>query len=314
MHLIIPYAASGSPGFTQALPELQLPNLQKLLARLRPLPVDAGDAYSLTPPHERALARSLGLDAATDGRLPWAALHARQQHQLDGHTSGWAFISLCHWQVNTNHIAMSPLPALTLPESEALLAAMQPFFAEDGITLHPDQPGRWLAQAEVFAELASACTDRVVGRNLASWLPEGPLAAPLRRLQNEMQMLLYTHPVNDAREAQGLTPVNSFWLSGTGALPAGYQPPDDTALPEVEDRLKPLALTENWPAWVQAWQHIDATRLPELLAAASRGKPVQLTLCGERSSQCWQVQPQPVWHKLKGLFGAQPLSELLGQL
>ena len=37
-------------------------------------------------------------------------------------------------------------------------------------------------------------------------------------------MLLYTHPVNDAREARGALPVNSFWLSGCGVR-AGRRPP-----------------------------------------------------------------------------------------
>jgi hypothetical protein len=33
---------------------------------------------------------------------------------------------------------------------------------------------------------------------------------------NEIQMLLYTHPVNDEREARGELPVNSVWLWGGG--------------------------------------------------------------------------------------------------
>ena len=36
--------------------------------------------------------------------------------------------------------------------------------------------------------------DRVVGRDIQNSMPAVPA---LRRLQNEMQMLLYTHPVND---------------------------------------------------------------------------------------------------------------------
>jgi len=316
MHLIIPYAASLSQGYADALAALPLPHLQKLLARLTPQPPDNGDEFSLSPPHERALARAWGLNAA-DGQAPWAALQARQSGLPGGTDSAWAFITLCHWRVNTGQVTMSqlPLPALSDTQSEALLQAMRPYFEEDGIRLHPgDQPGRWLAQGDVFSGLATASTDRVVGRDLAVWMTTGPQAAPLRRLQNEMQMLLYTHPVNDARETLNLTPVNSFWLHGTGALPAGYQPPAETIRPVVADGLKPHALAENWPAWTQAWQEIDATQLPELLAKASRGEPVQLTLCGERSSQCWQAQAQPVWQKLKGLFASQPLSVLLEKL
>jgi hypothetical protein len=34
----------------------------------------------------------------------------------------------------------------------------------------------------------------------------------LQRLQSEMQMLLYNHPVNNARDARRQISVNSFWL------------------------------------------------------------------------------------------------------
>jgi hypothetical protein len=312
MHLIIPYAAIHSEGFADAMRRLQLPNLQKLLTRLSPLPLDVGDESSLTPPHERALARALGLNAG-DGQLPWAARQA-QQLGLGSAGSAWAFITLCHWQVNTGHVTMSPLPQLPQSESDALRAAMQPYFAEDGITLHAFEAGCWLAQADIFADLASASPDRVIGRNLQAWMPESQQAAPLRRLQNEMQMLLYTHPVNDARDAQGLSPINSVWFSGTGVLPAGYQAPEPQAQPLVLDTLREAALTHNVAAWLQAWQKLDTSEIAVLLQSASTSQRIELTLCGERSSQCWRSQPQPVWQKFKHIFGSHPLYPLLEKL
>lgn len=54
-----------------------------------------------------------------------------------------------------------------------------------------------------------------------------PLAAAdpaLQRLHSEAQMLLYSHPFNDAREARGLPPVNGFWPHGAGALAQGATP------------------------------------------------------------------------------------------
>lgn len=315
MHLIIPYAAPSSRGFAAALADLELPHLQKLLARLTPGTVDSGDEFSLSPPHERALASAWGLSAG-DGCIPWAAHQASRKDPTDGVNSAWAFITLCHWQVNTGHIAMSPLPlpALSDAQSEALLDAMRPYFEEDGISLYFDEPGRWLAQGEIFTGLATASPDRVVGRNLAAWMTTSAQAAPLRRLQNEMQMLLYTHPVNDAREAMNLTPVNSFWLHGSGALPTDYQPPPASSQPVVIDTLKPLALTDDWPGWAQAWRALDSGDIQSLLQSAAAQQALQLTLCGERSSQTWFTEPQPVWQKIKGLFGSQPLSILLEKL
>ena len=64
-HLLIPYAASASPGCQQALQALALPHLDRLLARLSPHPAhsDSGEETSFSAPHERALARALGLPA-----------------------------------------------------------------------------------------------------------------------------------------------------------------------------------------------------------------------------------------------------------
>ena len=85
-HLLIPGAASASEGCQQALQNLALPHLDRLLARLSPHPAgsDSGEETSFTPPHERALARALGLPAE-DGRIPWAAWH-RQRMRTCGQT------------------------------------------------------------------------------------------------------------------------------------------------------------------------------------------------------------------------------------
>lgn len=309
MHLLIPFAFCSSDGCSSALPSLKLPHLEKLLARLTPQPLDTGDEFSLSPPHERALARALSLPAE-DGLIPWAALQAQS---LEG---AWAFITPCHWQVGTNNIAMSgqELPDFPAHESQTLLAAMQPYFAEDGIALHYEQPTRWLARGDVFRGLATASLDRVVGRNVENWMPRSASAASLRRLQNEMQMLLYTHPVNEARAQRGAPPVNSFWLSGTGAMP---QPPLNPAVetqPMVVNTLRAAALNEDWPAWVQAWQALDASDCAALLAALDQGKSCQLTLCGERNVQTFHTQPQTYRQRFMKLFGTQPPSNLLEQL
>lgn len=281
MHLLIPFAFCSSDACAVVLRTLQLPQLQKLLSRLVALPMDTGDGLSLSPPHERALARAMGLPQ-TDGLIPWAALEAAQAGMTGG---AWGFITPCHWHSGSGLLAMS---GLTLPDfseqaSKSLLAAMQPYFEEDGIALHYFEPTRWLARSELFNALATASLERVAGRDVQDWLPRGANAARVQRLQAEMQMLLYTHPVNDEREARGLPTVNAFWLSGTGMLAPAHAPRVDPE-PVVVTRLRDAALREDWPAWAQAWATLDATECTNLLAALKRAEPVQLTLCGERNA------------------------------
>ena len=47
----------------------------------------------------------------------------------------------------------------------------------------------------------------------------GAGGSPLHQVLNEAQMVLHSHPVNEAREARGEAPVNSIWLWGAGPIP-----------------------------------------------------------------------------------------------
>lgn len=307
MHLLIPFAAGQDPASRQALRGLRLPQLEQLLARLSPRPLARSAAEAPALPHEYALARALGL--GSDDPIPWAAWQAHAMGLDAG--QAWAFITPCHWQIGQGRVTLDHPKALALPEDEsrALLAAMQPYFAPDGITLVFDSAARWLAHGEVFRHLVTASLDRVIGRDLASWLPAAP---SLRRLQTEMQMLLYTHPVNEARSQRGAVPVNSFWISGSGAL--APRPAVVAAAPVVPRQLADAALDADWQAWAQAWQQIDAAEGAALLAALQQGTDVSLTLCGERASQTFTNAPRGLWRRIAGLFRRPSLPHLLEAL
>ena len=72
MHLLVPFAADGSEACRQVLGDLALPNLERLLALLSVEARDDGEAASLSPPHERALAAARRWHGG-DGLLPFAA-------------------------------------------------------------------------------------------------------------------------------------------------------------------------------------------------------------------------------------------------
>lgn len=315
MHLLIPFAHCSSEACRLALPALKLPHLEKLLRQLTPEPMDAGDAASLSPPHERALARALGLPV-TDGLIPWAARQAQTSLHADPAGGAWAFVTPCHWRNGNKRVAMESLTPtdFSLPESQALLAAMQPYFAEDGIALHFDQAARWLACGAIFKDLATASIERVAGRDIAHWLPSAPGALALQRLQSEMQMLLYNHPVNDARATRGVPAVNAFWVSGTGDLPEVPAAAAKSTAPLVVTPLRDAALREDWPAWVQAWQALDGTECASLLAALERGESIQLTLCGERNAQHFSTRRRPLLAKFMSFFDLQRPSTVLEKL
>ncbi len=311
MHLVLPFASALSPAAGQALSTLSLPTLDRLLARLDAVHHDAGEELSLSPPHERVLAALRGWPTQ-DGLLPTAAEAARGDGLAPVPGSGWGLLSPSHWHVGTEQVSLTHPAALQLDEatSRQFFEAVRFLFEDDGWRLHWGAPSRWYAEHESLATLPTASLDRVVGRNVDLWLTMQPEGRRIRRLQAEVQMLLYTHAANEAREARGLLPVNSFWLSGTGpAAPAAPEP----AGMQVLLSLREPALAEDWTAWAEAWQALDTGPLAALLAEAQAGRSAQLTLCGERHARRFAAQPRPWWRSLLGtrrVHSAPVLAEL----
>ncbi len=301
MHLLIPFASALSPACAHTLATTDLPNLRRLLERLGSVGIDAGDEYSLSPPHERALGAALGLQAA-DGCLPWAARQARDDG-IEVGSDAWGLITPVHWQVGRDQITLADPQALQLDEREsrACFDAVRELFDSEGLRLSWGAPLRWYATHPSFDGLPTASIDRVVGRNVDLWLQADARARLIRRLQNEVQMLLYTHALNDAREAAGALTVNSFWLSGCGRLP---DPAPGATSPVVDESLRAPALQEDWAAWAAAWQALDAGAIAALLERCRRGEPVALTLCGERHARTARPAPRSLWQRLRG--GIQP--------
>lgn len=280
MHLLVPFASALSEAGRHTIRDLSLPNLDRLLARLEATERLGTDEYSLTPPHEAAIAAARGWVGGT-GTLPFAA-HAAHEDGIEVLDLAWGQLTPVHWHVGREEIVLADPDALQLgdDESRALLEAVRELFESEGFALAWGAPLRWYAAHESLAELPTASLDRVVGRNVDRWLPEGRQARLLRRLQNEVQMLLHTHPVNEAREARGELAVNSFWLSGCGRWQAAAE-----GVVQVDARLRTPLLSEDWAGWAEAWHTLDAGPLAELGRAAERGQRVTLTLAGERFAQ-----------------------------
>jgi len=305
--------ASAAEGAAALWPTLQLPHLQQLLQHAALVRSDRGEETDFCPPHERAWARALQLPVPDSG-VPWAAWE-QQAADPAPQANAWAWMSPCHWRIGADTVHMTDPAELGLDEdqSRALLDILAPWFAEDGITLQYERPDRWLASGAPLDGLRTASLDRVLGRDVRRWLPDAKTARTVNRLHSEVQMLLYTHAFNDQRAARGLAPVNAFWLHGAGRLqaPVPVQPLPDH--PELS-ALRLAALQENWPAWGQAWQALDAGLLRELLAAHLRGAAVELTLSGERHALTWRPQRPGAWQKVQNIFKPKGLPDLPSML
>lgn len=297
MHLLIPFASSLSDACAAVLTDLSLPNLARLLTVLTASARDDGDEYSLSPPHERALAAAAGWPAAADGCLPFAARSAAADGVPVG-DQAWGLVTPAHWHVGRDHVSLLDPAALALTdeESRAAFDVARGLFDSEGFRVAWGSALRWYVAHDSLDGLATASLDRVIGRNVELWMRPGSdrQGRLIRRLQSEVQLLMYPHPINDSREQAGHLTVNSFWLSGCGRLPTvGAAQPV-----EVADALRAPLLAEDWAGWAQAWKALDSGALAGWLAEAVRGGTVGLTLCGERSAQRFESVPRSLWQKI----------------
>ena len=165
MHLLVPFASALSEAAVHTLRDLQLPRLQKLLTLLAPAARCGDDEYTLTPPHERALAEALGL-RGEDGRIPWGARQAR----LDGIDVGaqaGALMTPVHWAGGREQVTRVDPATLALSEAESR-AAMRREADRRGLFLSDEVMGYLLTHFERDMKHLMAMLDRLDTFSLAS--------------------------------------------------------------------------------------------------------------------------------------------------
>jgi len=110
----------------------------------------------------------------------------------------------------------APAPmAVTEEESVALIDSLNQHFANDGYHFYL-RAGVWYLGLDTDPNIATTGVEDVIDKEINDYLPTGEGALAWATLQNEMQMLLFSHAVNQAREAQGLPAVNSVWCYALG--------------------------------------------------------------------------------------------------
>ncbi len=306
MHVLIPFASAHNEVAAQVLHDLTLPSLTHLLQRLTATHRDEGVETSLSPPHERALAATRAWPMR-DGALPFAAFEAAADG-VDVGALAWGLLTPAHWSAGRDRVTLLDPAALLLnaAESRALFDAVRHLFESEGFTLAWGAPLRWYAAHPSLVDMPCASLDRVIGRGIETWLPQTGQSKLLRRLQSEVQLLLYTHPINQAREDRGALAVNSFWISGCG-VHAALSGPNVNVL----DTLRAPLLASDWVAWAEAWQALDAGPLADLHRRSVSGENVTLTLCGERHAQPFESRSASVWSRVASRWRSPSVASLL---
>lgn len=109
--------------------------------------------------------------------------------------------------------------ALAADEAQQLVAALNKHFSADGLTFLCLDAMHWIVQATNVEVMQSTPLSMAIRKDVRYVLPEGKNAVRWHSYLNEIQMLLFHHPVNQQRQIAGKTPVNSVWFWGGGCLP-----------------------------------------------------------------------------------------------
>ncbi len=139
--------------------------------------------------------------------------------RAEGLTPGeayWLRADPVHLEVRHDGTVLLPTAQMSADETRGLCASLNAHFSADGLELVAPHPERWYLRLPQAPAITTQPLSQVVGRNIGGSLPDGRDALRWHGMLNEMQMLLYSHPVNEAREARGELRVNSLWLWGGG--------------------------------------------------------------------------------------------------
>ncbi|MBS0348667.1 MAG: hypothetical protein JSR69_19650 [Proteobacteria bacterium] len=297
--------------------DLALPALSKLLGF-------ANVAWTPRSTPETLLAERFGL---TD-RLPHARFRRLGESTpapADGH---WLCCDPVHLHFSRDTLLLNDAGGLdiTREEADALMDGLNKTFADIGHFEAP-APDRWYIRLAAEPQPAFHPLADVNGRPVQLFLPEGEEVPRWARLSNELEVWLFSHPVNAAREERGQRTINGIWLWGNGTASAASPPawsaiqarqafarglachfslapaaadrylrPDGNGLALVDDLQRPL-LHQDRELWRNALQALESNWFAPLLAdlKARRLEAVRISVPSDRNSLQLDIASKGLW-------------------
>jgi hypothetical protein len=245
-----------------------------------------------------------------------------------------------HLRVDRDRALVFGAGALQITQAEALalVEALNLHFQQDGMRFAAATPARWYVRFDQAPAVVTSPLHLAIGQDVRDCMPTGAGALDWHRVQNEIQMLLYQHAVNDAREQNGAATINSVWLWGEGELvstPASPWPKvqtDDavvaglaqaskvewstlpgqfTAVSDATlvwlDALTPYAAYGDLDGWRRALERMECQWFTPIWEAWRNGDVTSVELClpGQKEMQIVRLGPGSRWQ-----FWRRPASTL----
>lgn len=203
VQIVIPELFLPQPLAREACAEMRLPALEKLLARGQAI---VGQADTL----ESWLCAAFGVEDQAIAALTL---------QADGVQPGaayWLRADPVHIRLQRDQMILQAGVTPTADESVSLCASLNEHYSGEEIRFVAPYPQRWYVQLSSVPDMRTRPLAQVVGRDVQANLPEGGDALHWHAIFNEIQMLFFSHAVNQVREERGELAINSLWLWGGG--------------------------------------------------------------------------------------------------
>lgn len=316
LEILIPFSLPPAEMAADLFREMKVPALATLLSRARSAPSsyreEISEGFRRALPHETWLARQFGLDTAESNSSPAVARALMQSFGIDAEAGTWFILQPVHIHIARDHLVLTDPKELKLTEDESrtLYDIAAALFEESGKLLKYGSAEIWFVRADDWAGLQTATPDAASGHNIDIWMPKGATERNWRKVQNDVQMHWFNHPINERRESAGQKSANSLWLwggsSAVGSTRAVYDclfnlndwmksfwqfaPRHAIATDAndlitsgsahglaVLDTLRDAALVSDWARWLEYMHALEATWFMPILQGMKAGKLDEVT-------------------------------------
>ena len=178
---------------------------------------------------------------------------------FDGLGAGcWLRADPVHLRLQRDQMLLLPAMEISADEAKQMCASLNEHFAEQGMEFLAPHPQRWYLRLDRLPRIHTKPLSQVIGGDVRGALPTGDEAARWHQVFNEIQMLLFSHPLNESREARGVLTINSLWVWGggcemNGTLQKNY---DSVSSDDVLPEMFGAAAGIPFAAWLKNWHEV----------------------------------------------------------
>lgn len=288
---------------------LSLPALEKLLAR--------GHGETLPAvPLENWLCEWFGVPCQTDVPIAPIAAAFDGLPVCDPAGGGWLRADPTHLRLQREQVVLLPNVEIDAEEAAQFCASLNEHFGAEGLAFFAPHPQRWYVRLDSLPDIKTVPLSQAAGRNVHGLLPKGGDAARWHQVFNEIQMLLFAHPLNEARETRGALPVNSvwFWGGGDNVVAPSQQVYDSVHSDEVLVEMFAAAADIPFAEWPAQWR-ADENEGKQLLVWTGLRSALQRGDLGAWHDALQEFEhgyAQPLWQALRDGKIAQLQIDIVG--